>query len=388
MDFHGFAKEQKMRDVVPVNGKGIAGDAGSVVEEIAGFLRVYKDGSVDRLTCAVSHVPPSTTPNETVASVDEVLNAQSGVWARIYLPQKVQNSNSRRRIRLPVLIYFHGGGFCMASASWSIYHVFLCRLASEANSIIISVNYRLAPEHRLPVQYDDGFKAVQWVRQQALMAQTQLDPGQVDDNGSHWVLSYGDFSRCFLAGDSSGANIVHNVAARITGTAGVTKPLEIRGAILIQPFFSGMNYSKWESEEFDPGLPQHWIDVYWRLALPVGANRDHPACNPLGKDSPEFNEIQLPPMLLCIAELDAIQERNFEYYEALKKAGKNVRLIVNKGVGHAFQVLDPASHRTPELIKHMAEFINQQWNSSIIDSNSHVGQSSVSFVTTHQTVFS
>eukprot|EP01018_Ginkgo_biloba_P014019 Gb_24449 [translate_table: standard] len=341
--------------VVSVNTSSSKSSIG-VAEEIEGFLRVYNDGSVDRLN--LSHLPPSSRPNESIVSKDEVISTQSGVWARIYLPQKAKKYAPRTT--LPVLIYFHGGGFCMGSASWSIYHVFLCRLASEANSIIISVNYRLAPEHRLPVQYEDGFNAVQWVRQQALMAQTQLDPGQVDDNGSHWVRSYGDFSRCFLAGDSSGANIVHNVAARITGTDGVTKPLEIRGAILIQPFFSGMNYSKWESENFDPALPHHWIDVYWRLALPVGANRDHPACNPLSKNSLRMNEMQLPPMLLCIGEQDVLKDRNLQYYEALVKAGKKVRYMFMKGVGHAFHVLDPHTQRVPELTKQLAEFINQQ----------------------------
>eukprot|EP01018_Ginkgo_biloba_P023859 Gb_25996 [translate_table: standard] len=103
-----------------------------------------------------------------------------------------------------------------------------------------------------------------------------------------------------------------------------------------------------------------------------------------------INDLQLAPehhlpVCLCnmmmgsmlpngFEELDVNQKRNFEYFEALKKAGKNVRLMANKGVGHAFQVLDRTSHRTPALIKHMAKFINQPWHSSIIDRNYHVGQ--------------
>ncbi|KAL3730564.1 hypothetical protein ACJRO7_027564 [Eucalyptus globulus] len=64
-------------------------------------------------------------------------------------------------LRLPVLVYFHGGGFIDHSASSPIYHNHLNTLVAEANVIAISVNYRRAPEHPLP--YDDSWTALKWV---------------------------------------------------------------------------------------------------------------------------------------------------------------------------------------------------------------------------------
>lgn len=241
----------------------------------------------------------------------------------------------------------------MGSPAWSIYHVFMCKLASEINSVIISVGYRLAPEHRLPVAYDDCFSAIEWVRRQAagvrsVQAQNPKEPQE------SWLRSYCDFSRCFLAGDSAGGNIAHHVAMRAAKTD--LKPLHIRGAIIIQPFFGGEKQSTWECETSDPALPQKSIDVFWKLSLPVGANRDHPSCNPLNSCS-LLQDVRLPPVLLCISERDVMRERNLEYYEALKKAGKKVRHVIFKDVGHAFQLLHPQSPRVREMIRVTRDFI-------------------------------
>jgi len=323
-------------------------EAGKVEEELEGFLRVYRDGSVERISYVVSNVPPSDKPTEPVASKDVVLDAATRIWARLYLPADHQ----QRRGKLPLVIYFHGGGFVMGSPAWSIYHAFMCRLACEINSVIISVGYRLAPEHRLPVAYDDCFSAVEWVRRQAagmksVQAQNPKEPEE------SWLRSYCNFSRCFLAGDSAGGNIAHHVAVRAAKTD--VKPLHIRGAIIIQPFFGGESRSTWERETSDPALPQKWIDVFWKLSLPVGANRDHPACNPI--KSSRLQDVPLPPVLLCISERDVMRERNMEYYEALKRAGKKVKHVIFKDVGHAFQLLQPQSPRIRELTKVTREFI-------------------------------
>ncbi|KAH9332148.1 hypothetical protein KI387_043729 [Taxus chinensis] len=312
----------------------------SVEEELEGFLRVYKDGSVERFSYVVSNVPPSDSAQHPVSSRDVILDSRTGVWARFYLPKSLQGSR-----RLPIVIYFHGGGFVLGSPAWSVYHVFMCRLASETKCMIVSVGYRLAPEHRLPVAYDDCFSAVEWIRRQAAAPQSH----------DSWLTSYADFSRCFLGGDSAGGNIAHHVALRCAQTE--MKPLQIRGAILLQPFFGGEIPSKWEVETCDPNLSQRWIEVFWKLALPVGSKRDHPACNPFAKKLPDVN---LPPILVCISEKDVLKQRNMEYCQALRNAGKSVKLVIIKDVGHVFQVLNPDSSRIPELISVLHAFIDNR----------------------------
>lgn len=328
---------------------------GAVVEEIAGLIRVYKNGHVDRLP-AVSDVPCTSVPDPNVTSRDAVIDHSTGVWARFYMP--------RTQGQLPLLVYFHGGGFCVGSAAWSCYHEFLARLASRANCLIMSVNYRLAPENRLPAAYEDGLAAVKWVRQQASY-------GGSDD--FNWWRMHCNFSRVFLGGDSAGAAIAHNVATQLLlGTLGdrhpesVLKPVCLRGVILIQPFFGGEARTASERnlvQSSRSALSLTTSDCYWRMALPLGCNRDHPWCNPLAKSAPRLEDLKLPPVLVCISEMDILKDRNLEFCKALRTAGRSVEQATYAGVGHAFQVLHNhhmAETRTHEMLTHIKAFINDR----------------------------
>ncbi|KAF8399148.1 hypothetical protein HHK36_015013 [Tetracentron sinense] len=324
---------------------------GVAVEEIEGLIRVYKDGYVERPPI-VPNVACTVAPELGVTSKDVVIDKFTNVWARFYVP--------RCDGKLPLLVYFHGGGFCVGSAAWSCYHEFLAKLASKAGCVIISVNYRLAPESRLPAAYEDGFNALMWVKQEAL-------------NGSSdqmWWSSQCNFSKVFLAGDSAGASIAHNVATRVGSSTGPSestflKPLCLKGTILIQPFFGGEVRS--QSERFmiqasNSALSLAASDVYWRLSLPVGANRDHPWCNPLAKGSTKLEDLRLPHTMVCISEMDILKDRNSEFCAAMTKAGKSVESAIYKGVGHAFQVLHKSQisqSRTHEMMSHLKAFINR-----------------------------
>ncbi|XP_027153821.1 probable carboxylesterase 17 [Coffea eugenioides] len=318
-----------------------------VHEEIEGLIKVYKDGHVERpqlvpsVTCAVA-------PDQALTSTDIVIDKCTNVWARFYVP--------KCRAKLPLLVYFHGGGFCVGSASWSCYHEFLAKLASKANCVIMSVNYRLAPENPLPAAYDDGIKALFWIKQQAFSA------------ANEWFTSKCNLSSIFLAGDSAGANIAYNIAIRLGSPGGkleALSPLGFKGAILIQPFFGGE--SRTYSEKYMVQPPRSALtlaasDTYWRLSLPVGANRDHPWCNPLAKGAPKLEDIRLVPMVVCISEMDILKDRNLEVCNALVSAGKKVEHGVSKGVGHAFQILNKsqiAITRTDELIFQIKNFISR-----------------------------
>ncbi|TKY49758.1 carboxylesterase 15 [Spatholobus suberectus] len=70
------------------------------------------------------------------------------------------------------------------------------------------------------------------------------------------------------------------------------------------------------------------LDKFLGLALPVGATKDHPITCPMGTVAPPLEGLKLPPVLLCVAEM--------EYYEAMKKANKDVELFVSKGMTHSF----------------------------------------------------
>ncbi|MED6206799.1 hypothetical protein PIB30_030116 [Stylosanthes scabra] len=298
---------------------------GSVVEEIKGLIRVHKDGFIERPQVVPCVSSSALNPELNVTSRDMVIDNVTNTWARFYVP----NLHHHNKIEMPLLAYFHGGGFCIGSPAWSCYHDFLAKLSAEVGCIIMSVNYRLAPENPLPAPYDDGMKALKWVKQQFLY--------ECDD--SEWWTKKCNFSSVLLGGDSAGANIAYNVAVRVSESESESlRPLNLKGLVLIQPFFGGeVRTASEESMAESPGSALNLAasDAYWRLALPRGADRDHPWCNPMAVKL----KSSLVPTLVCISEKDILKDRNLELCDALGREGVRVEYSVFKGVGHAFQIL-------------------------------------------------
>ncbi|CAA2974047.1 probable carboxylesterase 17 [Olea europaea var. sylvestris] len=315
-----------------------------VIEDIDGLIKIYKDGQVERPDI-VPRVTCSLPPEFRLMSRDLIIDKYTNIWARLYVPN--------RHEKLPLIVYFHGGGFCVGSASWSCYHEFLAKLSAKANCAIMSVNYRLAPENPLPAAYDDGVKSLVWLRQQAL------------SRDNEFLTSKCNFSSIFLAGDSAGANIAYNVAIRLSGLSNL-RPLDLKGLILLQPFFGGE--SRTQSEKYMVQPPRSALtlaasDTYWRLSLPAGANRDHPWCNPLAKGAGKLEDFPHDvPTMICLSEMDILKDRNLEFCAAMARAGKKVEHVVHKDVGHAFQILNKSSisqTRINELICVIKSFISR-----------------------------
>ena len=308
-----------------------------LVANIRGVLKVFRDGSFTRTQSAT--VPPSPqglqAEDAGVATKDVALDPDLGLWVRLYLPP--------HNARMPVCLYFHGGGFGIGSSAWPMFHNFSIRMAAAAGALLISVNYRLAPEHPLPAAYDDCSTVLSWLRSQSLK---QSNGGGADP----WFESHADFSKVFLAGDSAGANIIHNLCMR--GAA--LNPLPIRGALMLQPFFGGEARTRSEiesPEDLERG------DAYWRLALPVGGNRDHPFSNPIGPESPNLSEATFPPLILFVGGRDMLRDRHREYYHALHKCGKQIEMIVLEEEDHGFYALKPNAKSSETLFLRIADFI-------------------------------
>ncbi|KAJ4845394.1 hypothetical protein Tsubulata_010575 [Turnera subulata] len=157
-----------------------------IILDIFPYLRVYKDGTVERLA-GTEVVPAGLDPKTDVLSKDIIIVPETNVSARLYRPNSINNNQ-----KLPLLVYFHGGAFCIASAAEPSYHNSLNQLVSKANIIIVSVDYRLAPEHPLPAAYEDSWAALRWVASNAAAAENE-----------GWLKDHADFDRVFLAGDSA-----------------------------------------------------------------------------------------------------------------------------------------------------------------------------------------
>ncbi|KAH9299210.1 hypothetical protein KI387_030892 [Taxus chinensis] len=307
-----------------------------VVGEIASFLKLYSDGSFLRSPHPTT--PASSQFTDGVASKDVVINSETGVWARIFKPETASQ-------KPPVVIYFHGGGFAVCSTAWVEFHAFLHRLCKTAGVVIVSVDYRLVPANRLPAAYDDCTEAVEWAAKHAA--------GKAEI-AEEWLLpAVVDFSRCFLAGESAGGNIVHHVGLRVADVD--LDPLKVKGLIVLHPFFGGEEMVDSEKGEKMEKFVEK-CNFIWSISLPAGSDRNHPFCNPAV--SPIKSGLQLPPVLVGIAGKDDLKERGVMYYEYLKKCGNEAELMVEESGVHAYHISLPEFEGTLRLIQCFSNFVD------------------------------
>ena len=164
---------------------------------------VNPDGTITRLQ-HYQHSPASCDdPTQPALSKDFTIDQSKSTWLRLYLPREALEHSSSPE-RLPVIIYFHGGGMVLISAATTEVHQFCANLSAETKSLLASVEFRLAPEHRLPAAYDDALDALRWIGAAA-----------AEDEDDGWVRDYADLSRCFLMGSSGGGNIAYGAGLRI-----------------------------------------------------------------------------------------------------------------------------------------------------------------------------
>ncbi|KAH7517965.1 hypothetical protein FEM48_Zijuj09G0120200 [Ziziphus jujuba var. spinosa] len=304
-----------------------------IVFEFGPYLRAFKDGRVERYF-NTDVVPPSDHGNG-VSSKDVQISQETGVSARIFIPNTTIYANAAGQEKLPLLVYFHGGGFMIGSPFCAMYHNHITSLVKEAKIVAVSVDYRLAPEHAVPAAYEDSWAALQWVA------------SHVDGEGPEvWLNKHANFRRVFLAGDSAGGNIVHNMVVK-TGEEelAVGMEFELVGACLVHPHF--------EKKEGDD------VDECWRFVCPTTSGLDDPRMNP--SVDPRLGRLGCRKVLICAAEKDLFKERALNYYEALRKSrwDGEVELVETEGEEHVFHLFNPNSEKAVAFLRILASFINQ-----------------------------
>ncbi|XP_021765226.1 probable carboxylesterase 120 [Chenopodium quinoa] len=280
------------------------------------------DGSITRIKEFYPTVPPNTS--SVAFSRDVPLNHDKKTWIRLYLPNKSDLVN------LPITVYAHGGGFIILSTATPNFDWFLSNTASNLTVLVVSVEYRLAPEHRLPAAYDDVLEALHWVKEKKDV----------------WVNKYADVTRCILMGESAGGNIAYNVGLGASILNHKLKPLVIKGLVLIQPFFGGLNRTESELKLPDSaGLPLVITDFMWNLSLPLGGSRNHPYCDPMfGGGSSNLDKIKELGWRVAIAGCDGdrLYDKQVEVFMFLKKQGVDVVGNFSKGDYHGVFVTELA----------------------------------------------
>lgn len=269
--------------------------------------------------------------------------------------------------KLPIIVQFHGGGFVTGSKDTAANDIFCRRMAKLCDAIVIAVGYRLAPEHKYPAAFDDGFEALSWLAKQANLAECSKSIGHIpagfsrsgSDNyrpdlhrelvdsfgGSAivepWLAAHGDPARCVLLGVSSGGNIADFVARKAVQAGRLLEPVKVVAQVLMYPFFIGTIPTRSEIKLAN----SYFYDkasciLAWKLFFPDGEyNPDHPVANPLvtGRQPPLKHML---PTLTVVGELDWMKDRAIAYSEALRRVNLDAPVLEYKDAVHEFATLD------------------------------------------------
>jgi acetyl esterase/lipase len=182
------------------------------------------------------------------------------------------------------------------------------------------------------------------------------------DENRHVLPENANVSKCFIAGDSAGANIAHHVAVRVC-KAGL-RNVRVIGLVSIQPFFGGEERTEAEIRlEGSPLVSMARTDWLWKVFLPEGSDRDHGAANVSGLNGEDLSGLDYPDTLVFVAGFDPLNDWQKRYYDWLKKCGKNCELIEYPTMIHAFYIF-PNLPESTQLILQVKNFINRVYNNS------------------------
>ena len=231
----------------------------------------------------------------------------SSINVRVYQVSQALNKTS------PAIIYFHGGGWVIGDTKAQDP---MCKdLCSKTAHTIISVDYRLAPEHPFPVAVEDAIEAVNWVIAQA---------------GNFNI----DTDALFVAGDSAGGNLAAVVALEAKQLS-----TKLKGQILLYPVLDHYSANFASYAEFTKGvaltagLMQWFWDLYLKHSTLLKEGEvQHPLATPLIREDVSH----LPATLIILAEKDPLRDEGLAYAKKLQTHGIPVTQHLYPNVQHGF----------------------------------------------------
>lgn len=270
-------------------------------------------------------------PNE-VATED--LQLPGTIAARLYRPPFSAAQS------LPVLVHLHGGGWVAGSIAT---HDPFCRLlCAQAQVILVSVGYRLAPEHPHPAALEDGEAALRWVAANA-------------------TGFGGDAARLGLSGDSAGGHLAAVLANRLAAAGG---DIRLKALALLYPV---TDYPQPEPLSYMQNATGYGLEAagmrwYWNLYAPE-ARPDDPEISPLRARLPEG----LPPTLVATAQYDVLRDEGIAYARKLRMHGVPVTHLHAPDMHHNFPVGPSTVGRFPQsqqALTHIAAWLRAQLSSA------------------------
>ncbi|OHT87168.1 alpha/beta hydrolase [Mycobacterium syngnathidarum] len=269
----------------------------------SGFPPVHTMTGAQARAAIRSRFVANPQPEHVASVTDHQVPVDNGrIDVRVYRPEASEP--------LPLLVYAHGGGFVFCDLDS---HDGLCRnLANLIPAVVVSVAYRLAPEHRWPTAAEDLYAATRWAVDHA--ADFGADP-----------------SRVVVGGDSAGGNLaaVTTLMSRDRGGPDLAAQLLLYPVIAAD--FDTDSYRLFGRGFYNPRPALQW---YWDQYVPQAADRRHPYASPLTGDLSG-----LPPAVVVLAGHDPLRDEGIAYADALEEAGVPVTRRPFDGGIHGFMTM-------------------------------------------------
>ncbi|MCZ2147400.1 MAG: alpha/beta hydrolase [Bryobacterales bacterium] len=261
---------------------------------------------------------------EPVARVEDIRirGPEAEIPVRVYTPESLAPR--------PGLVFFHGGGWVLCGLET---HDVACRaIARRAGAVVVSVDYRLAPEHRFPAAVNDCYAALEW---------TAANAGPLDIDGR----------RISVGGDSAGGNLAAAVALKSRDERGPA----IAGQAMVYPVTNLASFDTPSYEEFADGYQLTRASMEWFRNHYLQRPEDglHPYASPLL--APDLEG--LPPALVLTAECDPLRDEGEAFAGRLEKAGVAVTRARYEGMIHPFFSLSGVCSRAFDSFQQVADFV-------------------------------
>jgi acetyl esterase len=277
--------------------------AGLIETLDSGFPPVHTMTGAEARAAIRSRFVPNPDPEPVAHVADHRVDVTGGsVGVRVYRPDSTEP--------LPILVYAHGGGFVFCDLDS---HDGLCRnLANLIPAVVVSVDYRLAPECRWPTAAEDVFAVTEWA-------------------AAHASSLGGDVTRVAVGGDSAGGNLAAVTALMARDRGGPAIAAQLLVYPVIAADFDTASYQRFGRGFYNPRPALQW---YWDQYVPAVEDRLHPYAAPL-----HGNLAGLPPAVVVIAGHDPLRDEGIAYADALTAAGVPTTRCMFDGGIHGFMTM-------------------------------------------------
>jgi len=300
-----------------------------LIKKFTSTFKNFVNLTLDEKRSTLDNIYMTDKPKTPVDTVDD----KEISWNGLSIPIRIYHMNLTNR--LPVVLYFHGGGWVLGSLDSQDA---LCRLiASRHECVVISVGYRLAPEHRYPAAIEDCLAVLEWTTSKAEV--------------SNW-----DTTQIVLAGDSAGGNLAPVVSKlfRKKKLAG-----KIIHQILIYPVTDLSQFNTQSYQSYSTGYCLDKKEMMWfrKLYLTNENESSNPYVSPLLEtDFQGYNQTTV-----ITAGFDVLRDEGMKFYAKLCDNGVKTELINFDSLTHSFLRFTEYDENAMDAVSQIVEIIGSSW---------------------------